>query len=57
MNQPFTLLKTQKKNMQEIVSKDCRYLAIFSISRGKNFILLLAYFALIFARSLTMLSL
>ena len=36
MNQPITLLKTQKKNTQESVNKDCRYLAVFLISRDKN---------------------
>ena len=57
MNQPITLLKTQGKNTQENVNKDCIYLAVFLISCDKNFILLLACFGLIFARSLALLSL
>ena len=57
MNQPITLLKTQEKNMWENVSKAYRYLVMFLISCDKNFILLLAYFDLIFTRLLTLLSL
>ena len=56
MNQPITLLKTQKKPVRN-VNKDCWYLAVFLISRDKNFILLLACFGLIFTRSLTLVSL
>ena len=47
MNQPITLVKTQKKT-QENVKKDPRYLVVFLISCDRNFILPLACFGLIF---------
>ena len=43
--------------MQENVNKDCRYIAVFLISRNNNFILLLSCFGLIFTRPLTLPSL
>ena len=57
MNQPITLLKTLEKNTCENFKKDCRYLVVFLIFNDKNFILLLACFGLIIARSLILLSL
>ena len=39
MNQPMTLLKTQKKRTWENVNKDCKYLAVFLISFDKKLLL------------------
>ena len=56
MNQPITLLKTEEKKTRKEMSTKIADI-LFLISRGKNFILLLACFGLIFTRSLTLLSL
>ena len=49
--------KSEKKNTQEVVFKDCRYLVAFLISCDKHLILLLTCFGSIFTRSLTLLNL
>ena len=56
MNQPITLLKTEEKKTRKEMSTKIADI-LFLISSGKNFILLLACFGLIFTRSLTLLSL
>ena len=37
MKRPINLLKTKKKENVRNVNKDSRYLAVFLISRDKNF--------------------